>query len=378
MKIVADENIPQVKEAFENFGEVLLANGREISNDHLKNADVLLTRSITNVNEELLENTKIKFVATATIGVDHIDLDYLNYRNIEFADAKGCNAYSVAEYVICSIINIYNNKNILLDNKKIGVVGYGNIGTKISTFAEAIGLNVLINDPPLERISTSKIFHDLEDALKSDIVTLHVPLNKSGIDKTYHLIDSEKIHLIKENTLLINTSRGPVVDNFVLKDRLEKQNDITTTLDVWENEPNIDADLLSKVNIGTAHIAGYSLEGKLNGTLLIYEKFCDYFGFNPTWQPNYPTLENDLIAVNTNDSIEKILNDTLSKVYNVEGDSTMLKGCSKLDDELRGKCFDNLRKSYSVRREFNNYTIKLNKRDNKLKEIFEALRFKVT
>lgn len=378
MKIVADENIPQVKEAFKNFGEVFLISGREISNDILKDADILLTRSITNVNEELLENTNIKFVATATIGIDHIDLDYLKYRNIEFADAKGCNAYSVAEYVVCSIANIFYNKNILLDNKKIGVVGYGNIGTKISNFAETIGLSVLINDPPLERISAFKIFNHLENTLKSNIITFHVPLNKSGLDKTYHLIDDEKINLIKENTLLINTSRGPVVDNAVLKNRLEKQNDITTVLDVWENEPNVDIDLLSKVNIGTAHIAGYSLEGKLNGTLLIYEKFCDCFGFKPVWQPNYPSLENNLIAVNTNDPLEKILNDTLSKVYNVENDSTILKECSKLNNELRGKCFDNIRKTYSVRREFNNYTIKLNKRDNKLKEIFEALRFKVT
>lgn len=378
MKIIADENIPQVKDAFGSFGNVILTNGRDISNELLKNADILLIRSITDVNAKLLENTKVRFVATATIGIDHVDVDYLKTKNVFFADAKGCNAFSVAEYVICSIANIYYNNKLQFDNKKIGIVGYGNIGTKISTFAEAIGLKTVINDPPLERSTSQKIFHNLIDTLHSDIVTFHVPLNKTGTDKTYHMIDDEKINHIKENTLLINTSRGPVVDNNILKRRLFEKDNINTAFDVWENEPDIDSELANKTDISTAHIAGYSLEGKLNGTLIIYQKFCEYFDYKKKWLPNYPTVKNNIITVDADNPIEKILFDTFKFIYDVEADSNLLKECSRLKPELRGKCFDQLRKNYRVRREFDNYTIKLNKENRKLKEILEVLRFNVT
>lgn len=377
MKIVADENIPQVKDAFRNFGDVILLNGRKISNNDVIDADVLLVRSITNVNESLLKNSKVKFVATATIGTDHVDTEYLQANNIFFADAKGCNAFSVAEYVVCAAAELFSANEKKFSGKTFGVVGYGNIGTKITTFAKALGFNVLINDPPLQRINFPQTFYPLEDVLKCDVVTFHVPLNKEGVDKTLHMINNETLGLIKSGSVLVNSSRGAVVQNKILKERIIKEKDLFSVLDVWENEPGIDNELLSLVDFGTPHIAGYSLEGKLNGTQIIYNKFCEYFNFTPNWKPDYPVIENDVIKINSQKGIEEILRETCSKIYDIGKDSNELKSSASFEEEKRKKYFDELRKNYPIRREFNNYTIKLSGNDEKLKEILSALRFKV-
>lgn len=377
MKIIADENIPQVKEAFSRFGDVILINGREIKNDLLKNADLLLVRSITNVNENLLNNTKVKFVATATIGTDHVDLEYLKSKNILFADAKGCNAFSVAEYVLCTITNIYFKHNLTFENKKIGIVGYGNIGTKVYSLTKALGFKPLVNDPPLERNTDKNKFHNLKEALESNIITFHVPLNMTGIDKTFHLLNKDNLDLIKKGSLLINTSRGQVVDNQIIKERLKVKNDISAVFDVWEKEPVIDTEFAEFTNISTAHIAGYSLEGKLNGTKLIYNQFCEFFGYKNEWDPNFPDVDNSVINVNSHEPIEKILYNIFCSIYDIELDNQMLKKCLSANKEFIGKCFDDLRKNYRIRREFSNYTLKLDKNNKHLKEILETLRFKV-
>ncbi len=377
MLIIADENIPQVKEAFGSFGDVKLLAGRSITNRDLKDAEVLLVRSVTKVNKELLENTNIKFVATATIGTDHIDKDYLREKNIAFADASGCNAYSVAEYIICAVSSIFYEFNKKFNESTIGIIGYGNIGKKVAKFARALGFKVLVNDPPLQREGYPEEFCSLNEALSCDVVTFHVPLNKSGIDKTFHLLDESNIGLIKEGTILINSSRGPVVDNKILKKRLAEKKDLITVLDVWENEPMIDAQLLDLVNIGTPHIAGYSYEGKINSTVFIYNKFCNYMKFKPSWHPVVNKVEDSLITVDINEAIEKVLNEICKKIYNIKEDSQLLKHAKNYKPEEFGKYFDNIRKHYRIRREFNNYTIKLNNESETVKKIFEALRFRI-
>ncbi|MBI1937483.1 MAG: 4-phosphoerythronate dehydrogenase [Ignavibacteriales bacterium] len=377
MKIVADENIPQVKEAFENFGNVILQDGRKISNKDVIDADVLLVRSITNVNGSLLKNSKVKFVATATIGTDHVDTEYLHASNIFFIDAKGCNAFSVAEYVVCAVTDLFSSNGKKFSGKTFGVVGYGNIGTKVARFANALGFNVLINDPPLQRINYPQTFHPLTDVLNCDVVTFHVPLNKEGVDKTLHMINNETLGLIRSGSVLINSSRGPVVQNEILKERIIKKKNLFTVLDVWENEPNIDSELLSLVDFGTPHIAGYSLEGKLNGTLIIYNKFCEHFNFTQNWVPNYPSIVNKVTEINSEKSIEETLQEICSKIYDIKKDSAELKSSVNFDDEKRKKHFDELRKNYPIRREFNNYTIKLSGNDGKVKQILSTLRFKV-
>lgn len=377
MKIVADENIPQVKEAFSEFGETILHAGRSITNNILKDADALLVRSITKVNKELLEGTRIKFVATATIGTDHIDKEYLQENNIYFADAAGCNAYSVAEYVMCAIMHLYSLNNLSLTNKSIGIIGYGNVGTKVVKFAEVFGLKTIINDPPLQRKTGESFFRSLDEALEADIVTFHVPLNKSGIDKTVHLLNENNINKIKNGALLINSARGPVVDNETLLKRIKEKNDLLTVLDVWENEPALNRELLNLVDIGTPHIAGYSYEGKMNGTTLIYQSFCKYIGAKPNWQPKMPVIADKIIKVDQLNNEELTLNNIFQKIYNINEDSLRLKDSNKLEDALIPKYFDNLRKNYPIRREFNNYIVNINNIVG-LKEKLEKLRFSFT
>jgi erythronate-4-phosphate dehydrogenase len=377
MKIIADENIPQAREAFGCFGDVVFLGGREITNEILRDTDILLVRSITKINESLLKGTKVKFIATATAGTDHIDKEYLANNGIAFADAAGCNSFSVAEYYTAAVSRIFNTENCSFEGKTLGVVGIGNVGSKIVRFAKTLGFKVLMNDPPLQRKFGPQEFVPLDKILDCDVITLHVPLYKSGIDKTVHLIDEIKLNKIKSGTVLINASRGAVVKNEALKNRLIVKNDLITVLDVWENEPVIDFELLEKVNFGSMHIAGYSLEGKLNGTEIIYNRLCEYLNILPVWEPKYPIIEKKEIIVNTEKRFEDLLDEIIKQIYNISDDDGLLREGIGMENEKQSKYFDLLRKTYRVRREFNNYTIKLNFLDIEIKRKLEALRFQV-
>jgi erythronate-4-phosphate dehydrogenase len=375
MKLVVDENIPQGKEAFGTFGNVVFSAGREITNNLLKDADALIVRSITQVNEELLKKTPVKFVGTATIGTDHIDKNYLEKSGICFADAAGCNAFSVAEYVICAINQYLTTTKKSFSEMTIGVVGCGNVGSKVVEFSKALGMNVLINDPPLERISSEKKFCSFDDTLSADIITFHVPLNKTGIDKTVHLLNETNIGKIKSRAMLINSSRGPVVKNDSLLKRLKEKDDLFSVLDVWEGEPALNEELLDIVNIGTPHIAGYSYEGKMNGTAIIYNKLCDFLKKEKNWKPVYPPIEKTNFLFNTQNNFEEEFNKLTSGIYNILFDNKNLKDSLSVEKELRPKYFDDLRKKYYIRREFKNYSIGLSQNDEKTKEILTNLRF---
>jgi erythronate-4-phosphate dehydrogenase len=377
MKIIVDENIPQAHEAFSGFGEVVFLAGREITNDILRNADILLIRSITKVNESVLKGTKVKFIATATAGTDHIDKEYLANNGITFADAAGCNSFSVAEYFTGAVSRIFSTKNIPFEGKTLGVVGIGNVGSKVVRFAKTLGFKVLINDPPLERKFGSQEFVSMDRILECDVITLHVPLYKSGIDKTVHLIDEERLSKIKSGTVLINASRGEVVNNTALKNRLTANNDLITVFDVWENEPILDYGLLEKVNFGSVHIAGYSMEGKVNGTEIIYNRLCAFLNTSPVWKPKYPVIEKKEIIVNTGKRLEDLLDEIITQIYDISVDDKLLRKGIGMEKEKQSKYFDLLRKTYRVRREFNNYTIRLNSLDDEVKKKLEILRFNV-
>ncbi|RPI66939.1 MAG: 4-phosphoerythronate dehydrogenase, partial [Ignavibacteriales bacterium] len=242
MKIIIDENIANAEEVFSQLGEVILLPGREITNRILKNSDALVVRSITDVNKELIEGTAVKFVGTATIGSDHIDADYLVKQNIAFADAKGCNAEAVKEYVFTALTEIVVEKELKFKNLTLGIIGAGNIGGRVAECAEALGMNTILNDPPLKRKTGNNIYKEIEEALTADIISLHVPLNKEGIDKTLHLFDKERLNRIKDECILINSSRGSVIDNRKLNDVINEKG-FTVVLDVWENEPEINQSL---------------------------------------------------------------------------------------------------------------------------------------
>jgi erythronate-4-phosphate dehydrogenase len=375
MKIIADENIIFVQEAFSGFGEVYLYGGREITNALLKDADVLLVRSITEVNSNLLAGTNVKFVGTATIGTDHIDKAYLAEKGIRFTDARGCNSDAVAEYVFTALLNISNEQKFTLKEKSIGVVGVGNIGSRIVRLADALGMKVLQNDPPLKRKTGGQHFLDLKNLMDADILTFHVPLNMQGEDRTYHLFDYEKINSLKDDAIIINASRGPVIENSSLDTLIEKKN-ITAVLDVWENEPEINMNLLQKIKFGSPHIAGYSYEGKINGTVILYNALCSFLNIKPIWLPEIPPAENSLISINGNSTPEKELFKAVSHVYNISSDDKNIRGISKSANP--GKYFDNLRKVYNLRREFPNYVVDINPHNEKMSTLFRSFRFKIS
>lgn len=376
LNILIDENIAFANSAFNHVGNVKLSQGREIDNDALKDIDILIVRSITNVNEELLKNTPVKFVGTATIGTDHIDLDYLKGKNIFFADAKGCNAFSVTEYVIAALFNLSTKYNFTLKDKSIGIVGVGNVGSKVAAFAKALGMNVLLNDPPLEREGNNQTFVSLNELLKCDIITLHTPLNLSDIDKTLHLINKDNLAQLKENTILINTSRGAVIDNNALFQILKRKK-IITAIDVWENEPEINLDLLSRTDIATPHIAGYSFEGKVNGTIMIYNSLCEFLNIEKMFDFRLPAVQDPIIEMTFSDRFEIEMNQLISNIYSIADDDKRMRKMLGMNKTDAVKEFDNQRKFYPIRREFNNYILKSDNLNEGLRSILSELRFNV-
>jgi erythronate-4-phosphate dehydrogenase len=375
MNIIVDENIAYAKKAFSEYGDVHLVDGRKITNSQLKNVDALIVRSITNVNSAQLDGTKVKFVGTATIGSDHIDLNYLEKNNITFADAKGCNADSVAEYVFTALLKIAADENIRLNKKSIGVVGIGNIGSRVVRIAEALGMLVLQNDPPLERKGNGKKYVSLDEILQADIITMHVPLNKGGRDNTVHLLNKDNLNQIRDGAIIVNTSRGVVIDNDALYN-ITQSKKLYNILDVWENEPGVNIDLLNIAKIGTAHIAGYSLEGKVNGTGMIYYALCNFAGIPPSWKPELPKVGNKEFVLDDSKNDELKLYNLLRAIYKVEGDDRRMRNMIKMKRGERRNYFDLLRKEYPIRREFSNFTVKLREEELYLKEILETLRFK--
>ena len=376
MKLIVDENIALAKEAFSGFGELKLMNGRSITNNEVRNSDVLIVRSITEVNRELLKESRVQFVGTATIGTDHIDLDYLKNKKIAFADAKGCNADSVAEYVFTALFKVASEEKISLRNQTIGIVGIGNIGSRVLRLAESFGMQVLKNDPPLERKGIGKNYVALNEILEADIITFHVPLNLEGIDRTYYLLNEENLKKIKSGAIIINTSRGLVIDNNALLIENEKKNFILI-LDVWENEPSINTKLLDKAKVGTPHIAGYSFEGKVNGTKIIYDALCKHLKIEPRWQPLLPKIDQTEVRIPEGKTDEEKLYKLFSSVYDLENDDSRLREISRYNSDEKPKYFDRLRKEYPIRREFNNYTVTISKEDKNLRPIIESFRFKV-
>lgn len=376
MKLIVDENITYAHEAFSMFGDVTLVEGRSLTNKDVKDSDALIVRSITRVDEELLAESRVKFVGTATIGTDHIDLDYLQKRNIRFADAKGCNADSVAEYFFTALLKVASENKISLKDKTIGVVGIGNIGSRVVRIAETLGMKVLKNDPPLERAGIGKNYVRLDEILESDIITLHVPLSHGRVDETYHLLNESNLKRIKENAIIINTSRGPVIDNSALLGETNKKK-FLLILDVWEEEPCINLDLLSITKVASAHIAGYSFEGKVNGTKMIHNALCDHLKIKPDWIPDLPSLDKTELMLPTGKSDEEKLYRLLSSIYYIERDDSRLREIVNYNPDEQAAYFDKLRKTYPIRREFSNFTVLLSEEDKDLKPFLESLRFRI-
>jgi len=374
LKIIADENISFAQEAFSQFGNVELVHGRKITLQILKDADILIVRSITRVNKDLLDSTPVRFVGTATIGTDHIDLDYLKQKGITFTDAKGCNSDAVAEYVFTAVTKLAVQHFTDLEGKTIGVIGTGNIGSRIVRIAESFGMNVLKNDPPLQRETGSNDFVSLKEALTADVITIHVPLNLDGDDKTVYLLNESNLRLIKDDAILINAARGQVINNSDLIKFL-RTNNVHTALDVWENEPDISIELLKQTEIATPHIAGYSLEGKVNGTKIIYDALCNFLGEEKKWHPHLPEVSSSRIEINNSGNITEDSAKIFNTIYDMGRDDSDMRKLINLPAAERPHHFDLLRKNYPLRREFSNYNVSIKSKDERLEKILGALRF---
>ena len=415
MKIVADENIPYVRDAFGGVGDVVTLPGREISREAIGDAKLLLVRSITRVGRELIEGTRVRFVATATIGEDHVDTAWLAAHGVGFASAPGSNAGSVMQYVAAALLAMEDRLGIDLRGMRLGVVGVGNVGSRVVRAARALGMEVVLNDPPLERAQKEKgrkgpkgqkqecagedaaagtpapqfagetpapqfgvdDFRPIEEIFDCDIVTLHVPLTREGPDRTYHMVDARFLSRLRPGTILINTSRGPVVDGEDLKGALDSGRLAACVLDVWEGEPLIDVSLLERVFIGTPHIAGYSFDGKVNGTRMIYEAACWFLGRTPDWDPTPLLPVPDRPRIEVDGTAKNALNSAVCAVYEIIDDDAAMRGLVPCEPGERAQFFDRLRKEYPRRREFFNTTAVVRPRNVEIEARLAGLGFKI-
>jgi erythronate-4-phosphate dehydrogenase len=378
--IVVNKHTPYVVQAFEKIGRVTALDTREITAAAIKDADILIVRSETKVNRSLLEGSRVKFVGTVTIGTDHVDEQYLAENGIAFISAPGSNANSVGEYMTAAMLELAHTKHFSLRDKTIGIVGVGNVGYNVWRKVEALEMRVLLNDPPLERQGSKYPLHSLDELMEADIITLHVPLTRTGPDATYHLFDEKRIRKMKQGAILFNVSRGSVVETKDLQQTLLDGHLLAAVLDVWEGEPNIDGSLLKLVSLGTPHIAGYSLDGKVNALRMNYEAVCRFLS-KPIDQEINALIQGPAVSEikiePMHTSIENVLRDTVKQCYDINMDDRLLRQVLSLPEQDRGKYFSKLRAEYRIRREFFHSTVSVPHEEKSIAETLQLLGFKV-
>ncbi len=354
LSIVADENIPRVKEAFSSIGSVHLLDAESITPEVCAQADVLLVRSVTRVHEGLLKQSQVAFVGSATAGFDHVDRSYLREQGIPFVHAPGSNADSVVEYVLTALLRLHALRMRTLTGLTLGIIGYGNIGGRLGTRAPSFGLQVLKNDPPLAKAGHPG-FVDLETVLtKSDILTLHVPKSP----ETHHLIGDAEFQSMKPGAWVLNTSRGNVVDNQALKRALTTGEIDAAILDVWENEPVPDLELLQRVTLATPHIAGHSVDGKLQGTIMLYKAVIQHFQVPGAWDYEQLLKENlpDTLSLDLEPE-SSWLGALAQQLYDIDADDAHMRKILDVPRDHIAETFRQLRRNYPPRRAFDRHTI---------------------
>lgn len=373
MKIVIDDKIPYIKGAFEKKAEVVYLPGSKTTPDIVKDADVLVTRTRTICNEKLLAGSSVKFIATATIGFDHIDTEYCTAKGIQWTNAPGCNSKSVEQYIASTLMVLATKKNLQLKELTMGIVGVGNVGKKIARLCELLGMKVLLNDPPRERAEGSTNFVSIKQIMEhADIISLHVPLNMKGEDATYHLADESFFAKLKGQPVLINSCRGEVVKTEAVKTAIAQKQIASFVCDCWENEPNIDLDLLSQTELATPHIAGYSKDGKALGTQMSVQAISRFFHLGlDNWQPIGVELpKNPVININGAGFNEhEIIAEAILATYDIRQDDTVFRNNTVLFEQLRGE--------YPTRREFPAYTIKAKNIQTETLEKLKEIGFRI-
>ncbi len=373
MKIIIDDKIPYIRGAFEQIAEVVYLPGNKTTSEVVKDADTIITRTRTICNKQLLEGSSVKFIATATIGYDHIDTEYCRQAGIQWTNAPGCNAESVNQYIASALFSWSMKYRTELQGKTIGIVGVGQVGSRVAKTCEILGMKVLLNDPPRARVEDPSKFVSLNTILQeADIITFHVPLNMIGEDSTFHLVNSEFLFKLKKQPLLINSCRGEVFKTEAVKEARKSEIISGLIIDCWENEPDIDLELLHIAEFGTPHIAGYSKDGKANGTKMSVQAVSRFFNLGlDKWQPSgVEPPKNPVIEIDGNQRREySILAEAILSTYNIESD----------DEDLREEPnnFEKLRGDYPVRREFDSFTIKAKNIEKEALLKLEKLGFKI-
>jgi erythronate-4-phosphate dehydrogenase len=355
MKIYYEDSMPYAAEFFSELGDCKVFSHKTINADMLADADVLLVRSTTQVNEQLLaKNKRVQFVATATAGTDHVDKNYLASQNIPFISAGGCNAVAVAEYVLSAMMVMGKRLNWQLAHKTVGIVGAGHVGSALARVLTVLGINHKLCDPPLADTSDGREFVSMNDIMQCDVISLHVPWVKDGPYPTQGLFDKVRLAALKDNQLLINACRGEVINNQAALDLFEQGKSLNLVLDVWENEPNINMNLIPHTALATAHIAGHTIEGKARGTEMLYLALCKHLGVQADKKLSdyLPMAEPSNIKMSEKHNFWQALHQLVLNVYNIDTDDQHFRANMHGAEQFRY-----IRKQYPIRREFSAITL---------------------
>ena len=375
MLIVADENIPLVDAFFAEFGEIRRLPGRQITRADVHDADVLLVRSVTKVDRDLLEGSAVRFVGTCTIGTDHLALDYFHQEGIQWSSAPGCNARGVVDYVLGSLLTLAEIEGADLNQRTYGVVGAGEVGGRLINVLKGLGFNVLVCDPPRQAAEGGD-YVSLEQIIeRCDVISLHTPLDKSAENATWHLLDQQRLNQLKHGTWLINASRGPVIDNNALREVLTRREDLQAVLDVWEAEPQVDVELADLCVLATPHIAGYSLDGKQRGTAQIYQAFCDFLGQEAVIKlaDLLPAPWLAKLELSADSDPAWALATVCRGVYDPRRDDADFRRSLVGTVQEQKLAFDALRKHYPVRREIEGLQVRIEGESQGLTQMVKAL-----
>ena len=353
MKIVADSNIPALDDTFAHHGELTCLDGREIRHSDLIDADVLLVRSVTQVSEKILANTSIQFVGSTTIGVDHLDTDWMDANGIVWANAPGCNADAAAQYTLAMMWLACERLDIDFMQQSVGIIGRGNVGSRLENLLDALNINVLCCDPPLQ-VSGGQKLVSMNEVCKQTIISLHTPLTTAGEYPTKNLFDGQQLANLQPQTLIVNASRGAVIEGRGLLSNLQSGH-IYAALDVWPDEPHISPQLLDLVSVASPHVAGYSREGKLAGTSMIYKAFCNTFGIDTGDE----TTGIETMTLETPATLPpgEALRHAVLSSSQLERDDKALRNLSSTQAGDARVHIDKLRSAYPERYEFKSYRV---------------------
>lgn len=380
IKVVADDAIPFIARFFSAVADVELVPAREIDSNSLRQADVLVCRTVTRIDEELLAGTPVKIVASPTSGIDHVDQHYLAANDIAPVNAPGCNAKSVAEYVLSALFVLAEKDGFDIARKCVGIVGCGHVGSRLMNYLAALEIDYRVCDPFLQQHSDSGNFCDLEEICNCDIISLHVPLTDDGPHPTRNLLDESFFASVSDELILLNTSRGGVIDESALKAFLQARENAAAVVDVWQGEPSIDLELLQAADIATPHIAGYSMDGKYAATRKVFKEVCEFFELafaDDEISEVFPDQDLQLIKLGRDqDDLDEISLAVLAS-YDVRSDAAALR--RMLEDSVVDKAdyFADLRNNYPIRREYSATAIRLENESEKLREKLLKLGFHI-